>query len=55
MHTATRVCSAGHGGQILLAASGWVALVAALGWLDDQTGPTYAFDFLYLLPVLAAA
>lgn len=30
-------------------------MVAALGWLDDQTGPTYAFDFVYLLPVLAAA
>lgn len=39
----------------ILAASGWLALVAALGWLDDQTGPSYAFDFVYLLPVLAAA
>jgi signal transduction histidine kinase len=38
----------------VLAAVGWVAVVAALGWLDDQTGPTYAFDFVYLLPVLAA-
>jgi signal transduction histidine kinase len=39
----------------IIAAAGWIALVAALGWLDDQTGPTYAFDFVYLLPVLAAA
>jgi signal transduction histidine kinase len=39
----------------ILAASGWLALVAGLGWLDDQTGPSYAFDFVYLLPVLAAA
>ena len=39
----------------LIAAAGWLALVAALGWLDYQTGPSYAFDFLYLLPVLAAA
>lgn len=39
----------------ILAAVGWLAVVAALGWLDDQTGPGYAFDFVYLLPVLAAA
>lgn len=39
----------------ILAAAGWLALVAVLGWLDDQTGPSYAFDFVYLLPVLAAA
>jgi K+-sensing histidine kinase KdpD len=39
----------------VLAAAGWLAVVAALGWLDDQTGPSYAFDFVYLLPVLAAA
>ena len=39
----------------MIAAAGWLALVAALGWLDYQTGPSYAFDFLYLLPVLAAA
>ena len=39
----------------VIAAAGWIALVAALGWLDDQTGPSYAFDFVYLLPVLAAA
>ena len=39
----------------LMAAAGWLAVVAALGWLDDQTGPSYAFDFVYLLPVLAAA
>jgi K+-sensing histidine kinase KdpD len=39
----------------VIAAAGWLALVAALGWLDDQTGPSYAFDFVYLLPVLAAA
>jgi signal transduction histidine kinase len=38
-----------------LAAVGWLAVVAALGWLDDRTGPSYAFDFVYLLPVLAAA
>lgn len=39
----------------VIAAAGWLALVAALGWLDYQTGPSYAFDFLYLLAVLAAA
>ena len=39
----------------ILAAAGWLAVVAVLGWLDDQTGPSYAFDFLYLLAVLAAA
>jgi signal transduction histidine kinase len=39
----------------IIAAAAWIVLVAALGWLDDQTGPTYAFDFVYLLPVLAAA
>jgi signal transduction histidine kinase len=41
--------------RTVIAAAGWLALVAALGWLDDQTGPSYAFDFLYLLPVLGAA
>ncbi len=39
----------------IIAASTWLAVVAALGWLDDQTGPSYAFDFPYLLVVLAAA
>jgi signal transduction histidine kinase len=39
----------------IIAAVGWLAVVAVLGWLDDQTGPSYAFDFVYLLPVLAAA
>ena len=39
----------------IIAAAFWIALVALLGWLDDQTGPSYAFDFVYLLPVLAAA
>jgi signal transduction histidine kinase len=39
----------------IVAAAGWLALVAVLGWLDDQTGPSYAFDFVYLVPVLAAA
>jgi signal transduction histidine kinase len=39
----------------VIAAAGWLALVAAVGWLDDQTGPNYAFDLLYLLVVLAAA
>jgi len=39
----------------IMAAAGWLALVAVLGWLDDQTGPSYAFDFVYLIPVLAAA
>jgi signal transduction histidine kinase len=39
----------------IIAAAGWLAVVAVLGWLDDQTGPSYAFDFVYLLPVLAAA
>ena len=29
--------------------------VAAIGWLDDQTGPSYGFDLLYLLAVLPAA
>ena len=24
----------------IIAASGWIVLVAVLGWLDDQTGPT---------------
>jgi signal transduction histidine kinase len=38
-----------------IAAAGWLTAVAALGWLDDQTGPSYAFDFVYLIPVLAAA
>ena len=34
----------------------WLArALAVLGWLDDQTGPSYAFDFVYLIPVLAAA
>jgi K+-sensing histidine kinase KdpD len=39
----------------IIPAAGWLAVVAVLGWLDDQTGPSYAFDFVYLLPVLAAA
>jgi len=39
----------------LIAAVGWLAVVAAIGWLDDQTGPSYGFDILYLLAVLPAA
>ena len=38
-----------------IAATGWLAVVAAIGWLDDQTGPSYGFDLLYLLAVLPAA
>jgi K+-sensing histidine kinase KdpD len=38
-----------------IAALGWLAVVAAIGWLDDQTGPSYGFDLLYLLAVLPAA
>lgn len=34
---------------------GWLALVAAIGWLDDQTGPSYRFDLVYLLAVVPAA
>jgi K+-sensing histidine kinase KdpD len=39
----------------LIAAIGWLAVVAVIGWLDDQTGPSYAFDLIYLLAVIAAA
>ncbi len=38
-----------------IAAAGWLAVVAAIGWLDDQTGPSYGFDLLYLLALLPAA
>jgi len=38
-----------------IAAVGWLAVVAAIGWLDEQTGPSYGFDLLYLLAVLPAA
>ena len=38
-----------------IAAIGWLAVVAVIGWLDDQTGPSYGFDLLYLLAVLPAA
>ena len=38
-----------------LAALGWLAVVGVIGWLDDQTGPSYGFDLLYLLAVLPAA
>jgi K+-sensing histidine kinase KdpD len=38
-----------------IAATGWLAVVVAIGWLDDQTGPSYGFDLLYLLAVLPAA
>jgi signal transduction histidine kinase len=38
-----------------VAALGWLAVVAAIGSLDDQTGPSYGFDLLYLLAVLPAA
>ncbi|MEX2047787.1 MAG: hypothetical protein WEE03_11540 [Chloroflexota bacterium] len=38
-----------------MAAAGWLAVVAVLGWLDYQIAPTYDFDLLYLLVVLAAA
>jgi len=37
------------------AAFGWLAVVAAIGWFDEQTGPSYGFDLLYLLAVLPAA
>ena len=36
-------------------ALGWLAVVAAIGWLDEETGPSYGFDLLYLLAVLPAA
>jgi signal transduction histidine kinase len=39
----------------VIAAIGWLAVVAAIGWLDDQTGPSYGFDLVYLLAVLPAA
>jgi len=39
----------------LLAAVGWLAVVAAIGWLDNETGPSYGFDLVYLLAVLPAA
>lgn len=39
----------------LAAAVGWLALVAAIGWLDEQTGPSYGFDLVYLLAILPAA
>ncbi|HUG04997.1 MAG TPA: hypothetical protein VMQ78_00480 [Candidatus Limnocylindria bacterium] len=38
-----------------MAAAGWLAVVAVLGWLDHQIAPAYDFDLLYLLAVLAAA
>jgi signal transduction histidine kinase len=39
----------------LLGALGWLALVAAIGWLDHSTDPEYGFGFFYLLAVLPAA
>ena len=39
----------------IIAAAAWLAVIAVLGWLDDQTGPTYAFDLLYFTVVVAAA
>ena len=39
----------------IIAATFWLAVVAVIGWLDDQTGPSYGFDLLYLLAVLPAA
>jgi signal transduction histidine kinase len=39
----------------VLAALGWLAVVAVIGWLDEQTGPSYGFDLVYLLAVLPAA
>ena len=39
----------------LVAAVSWHAVVAAIGWLDNETGPSYGFDLVYLLAVLPAA
>ncbi|MGH2492157.1 MAG: hypothetical protein ACRDF9_11665 [Candidatus Limnocylindria bacterium] len=39
----------------LVAAVGWLAVVAAIGWLDNETGPSYGLDLVYLLAVLPAA
>lgn len=39
----------------VLAAAGWLAVVALIGWLDTETGPSYGFDLVYLLAVLPAA
>jgi len=39
----------------LIAAVGWLALVAVIAWLDDLTGPSYRFDLLYLLAIVPAA
>lgn len=33
----------------------WLAVVAVIGWLDNETGPSYGFDLVYLLAVLPAA
>jgi signal transduction histidine kinase len=38
-----------------LGAVGWLALVAAIGWLDHSTSPAYGFGFFYLLAILPAA
>ncbi len=38
-----------------IAACTWLALVAAIGWLDYETEPSYDIDLLYLLAVLPAA
>jgi signal transduction histidine kinase len=38
-----------------LGAVGWLALVAAIGWLDLSTSADYGFGFFYLLAVLPAA
>lgn len=39
----------------VLASVAWLAVVALIGWLDNETGPSYGFDLVYLLAVLPAA
>lgn len=39
----------------VVAAAAWLAVVAMIGWLDIETGPSYGFDLVYLLAVLPAA
>jgi K+-sensing histidine kinase KdpD len=41
--------------QDVLASVAWLAIVALIGWLDNETGPSYGFDLVYLLAVLPAA
>ncbi|HKY50739.1 MAG TPA: hypothetical protein VJP45_05735 [Candidatus Limnocylindria bacterium] len=39
----------------VVASIAWLAVVAIIGWLDNETGPSYGFDLVYLLAVLPAA